>query len=1367
MGAEFIRLGLADAFTGKQVVDSMTHSVDYCALPGGRGGKFKYPKLEELHFKLFGKGFSTAHNACADVEATTRCFFGLLHNEVIRIEDHELDAKILSYLDSIAPKILGSINDELLKKNEETKKHTSKTIKVDVTNIHFSHLHNHTQYSILQATSSIEDIIKKAVASKQKAIAITDCENMFGAFAFWQAIDKHNKTIKVHNEAIEAGTSEGEKKEYLKAIIGTEINITKNRLDRTSQNNGYSQVFLAKNQIGYQNLSKLSSISRTEGFYYVPRIDKDILLQYKEGLIVTTGGLTSEIPSLILNEGEGPAEAAFSWWLEQFGEDFYIELNRHNLEDENYVNSVLLGFAEKYGVKYFAANNNYYVEKAQANAHDILLCIKDGELQETQKGRGRGFRFGFPNDEFYFKTTEEMLQLFHDIPEALEVTNEIVDKIESFKLGRDVLLPKFQIPPDFADQNAYLKHLTYIGAAKRYPDLTQDIKDRLDFELATIERMGFPGYFLIVQDFTSKAREMGVSVGPGRGSAAGSAIAYCLGITNVDPIKYALLFERFLNPDRISMPDIDIDFDDEGRDKVIQYVVEKYGAQQVAQITTYGTLGGKSALRDTARALNLPLPDADKLAKSFPESPDAELKKMITPNGIQQKLKDKLKDKPDQLQKAEDFFKLSQTDTLQAQVIKQATELEGCLRNTGTHACGIIITPDELTKFVPVYKAKDSEMLVTQFDNSVAESAGLLKMDFLGLRTLTIIKDTVRLIEKTRGITIDVDEIPLDDPLTFELFQKGRTKGIFQFESTGMQKYLKELKPDRFDELIAMNALYRPGPLAYIPNFIKRKHGYEPITFDLEVMEPYLKDTYGITVYQEQVMLLSQAIANFTKGDADVLRKAMGKKDKATLDKMKSKFISGAQSNGHDATVCEKIWTDWEAFAQYAFNKSHSTCYAYIAYHTAYLKAHYTSEFLAANLTHNMGTTEQVAFYMAECKELGVDVLGPDVNESDYKFSVNKKGQIRVGMGALKGVGENVVLSIMQEREANGFFKSVFDLTSRVERNVNKRVLESLAYSGAFDGFQNLTRAHYFATEPNDNVTFLEKAVKYGNSIKESQNSSQVSLFGEATGESLPEPKAPKCEPWSDLVKLKYEKDVIGMYVSGHPLDSYQLEMNNFCNATLSDLKNKELLKGRDLTIAGMVTSIQHKVMKNGNLFGVFVLEDYNGKEEFAVFRETYLTVKPYMIEGLLVLIKGKVDYKYRGSEEIGFNVVSVQLISEVRNKLVKDVTLQINPMLIDEDKLEKLYACIQKHKGNVNLKVELYDLPDKISLSLFSKNMLIEPSNEFFNELNALGFDEYEVNKSPDMNFIMKSIKRMEAEVAAVSNNDLNLEPEFTNDEN
>ncbi|MEC8853528.1 MAG: DNA polymerase III subunit alpha, partial [Bacteroidota bacterium] len=787
------------------------------------------------------------------------------------------------------------------------------------------------------------------------------------------------------------------------------LNVCKNHTDKTVQDNGGQIPFIAKNKNGYHNLSKLSSLAYINGFYYVPRVDKDLILEYKDDLIVLTGSLYGSIPNLILNAGEKQAEEEFCWWKENFGEDFYVEIGRHNLEEEKHVNEALVKFAEKYGVKIIASNNVYYLEKEDANAHDILLCVKEGEQQSTEIGKGRGFRFGFPNDEYYFKSSSQMQELFSDLPEVIDNISELTAKIQAYSLKNEVLLPAFDIPKEFLEklnekekkngEDIYLKHLTFKGAKQRYKEITEEIEDRIELELKTIAKSGYPGYFLIVQDFVAQAKKMNVSVGPGRGSAAGSIVAYCTGITNVDPLKYDLLFERFLNPERVSLPDIDIDFDDDGRGKIIDWVVNKYGKENVAQIITYGSMAAKSAIRDTARVLNLPLHEADRVAKLVPDF--TSLNKIFS--WTEKKLKKEIKG--DQLGNAKTLITLAEGDDLIAETINQARKLEGSIRNVGTHACGVIITPKPLMDLIPIANAKDSELLVTQFDNDVVEKAGLLKMDFLGLRNLTIIKDCIKILKALHDTDLNIDTIPLDDEKTLEIFQRAETKGIFQFASDGMRAHLRHLKPDKFDDLIAMNALFRPGPMEYIPNYIKRKHGKEEIEYDLPEMKEYLSATYGITVYQEQVMLLSQKLANFSKGDADMLRKGMGKKIKSILSDLKPKFFDGCNENGFDTKTVKKIWTDWEAFASYAFNKSHSTCYALIAYQTAYLKAHYPAELMAAILTNHMKDIKDITRYMEECKRMGIKVLGPNVNESFYKFAVNDKGEIRFGLGAVKGVG--------------------------------------------------------------------------------------------------------------------------------------------------------------------------------------------------------------------------------------------------------------------------------------------------------------------------------------------------------------------------
>jgi len=1354
IGSELLRCGFDNVLNNKSFIDTKSdETTAFCAIPGGKGGKFKWPKLEELYQKLFQSSFQEAHNAAFDVQATARVFFELIKRKIISVkeiltaevqhiqfEDVDL-TELLAHEKSLKQSVTSS------SKADETVKNTLDENKLAKTIIEskFVHLHNHSQYSVLQSVSSIDDLVKRTAQLKMNALALTDHGNMYAAFIFWQTIDKHNKGVKAHNEAIDKGEKAGEKQQEIKCIIGCELYVTKDHADKSKQDNGFSIPCLAINKKGYENLSRLSSKGFTDGFYYVPRIDKNLLLQYKNDIIVTTGSLAGEVPSLILNVGEEQAEAAFLWYKENFGDNFYIELNRHQLPEEDHVNTVLLRFAKKHNVKYFAANNNYYIDKSSSESLEVLLCVKDGELKQTPIGKGRGFRNGMPNNEFYFKSPALMEELFSDLPEAIDCTAEIVSKIEGYKLGRDVLLPKFQIPDEFKDardldpndegkgnrgENAYLKHLTYLGAEKKYPNIKPEVKDRIDFELSVMERMGFPGYFLIVSDFTTKARELGVSVGPGRGSAAGSVVAYCLGITNVDPIKYDLLFERFLNPDRVSMPDIDIDFDDEGRDKVIDYVINKYGHNQVAQIITYGTMGGKSAIRDAARVLNLPLPDADRLAKSYPDSLEAELKFLLKPNGIDEKYLDKIKDRREVVEQSHNFRKLSEGNTMEAQVLKQAYELEGCVRNTGVHACGVIITPDELTKFVPVTKAKDSTMLLTQFDNSVAESAGLLKMDFLGLRTLTIIKDAIRFIKEGRGIDLDIDAIDLNDALTLELFQRGETNGIFQFESPGMQKHLKDLKPDNFTDLIAMNALYRPGPIAYIPNYIARKHGREAITYDLEGMDEFLKETYGITVYQEQVMRLSQKLANFTKGDADTLRKAMGKKQKDVLDKMKSKYIDGCKTNGHDPTVAEKVWKDWEAFASYAFNKSHSTCYAYLAAQTAYLKAHYPGEFMASVLNHS-GNIEKITFFMEECKRMGIKVLGPDVNEGFGKFSVMPDGKsIRFGMASIKGVGENVVTAIVAERTANGPFLSVFDMASRLDsKAINKKSLENLALSGAFDGFANVHRAMFFSLD-NEGQTLTDKIIKYGNQKNLGNDTSQASLFSGDEEIVVTEPGLPTVEPWTDLEQLSREKEVVGFFISGHPLDPYRLIIEHRCNANCAQLKaGLEPFKNKEVIFGGIITGFENRTSKTGNAFGKLIIEDYHGSVELMLFGKDFIEYNKYMVQGLFVFVKARVQERYNQPGSLEIKLSKIELLDEVKKSAFNQIKLKIKLKSLNDNLVVKLDNLFNQHQGKSALEFYVEDDESHQTIKLFSKKSKIAIDNEFLLELDKYAEVTYDLN--------------------------------------
>ncbi len=1083
-------------------------------------------------------------------------------------------------------------------------------------------------------------------------------------------------------------------------------------------------------------MAKLSTMAMTEGFYYVPRVDKKAILAHKEDLIVLTGGLFGEIAHLVLNVGEEQAEEAVLWWKENFGDDFYLELNRHGLEEENHLNEVLLGFAEKHNIKVLAANNAFYLDKKDAKAHDVLLCVKDNELVETPKKyvgrRGREFRFGFPNDEFYVKTQDEMKALFADVPQAIENIQELVDKCEGYSLASSVLLPKFDIPEQFKDaqdeedggkrgENNYLRHLVYEGAKKRYGEISDEIRERLDFELETIAKTGYPGYFLIVQDFCDQARKMGVSVGPGRGSAAGSAAAYCIGITNVDPIKYDLLFERFLNPERVSMPDIDIDFDDERRQWIIDWVVEKYGKNQVSQIITYGSMAAKSAVRDTARVMNLPLSEADQLAKLIP---DVALSRIFGPRDI---LKSKVNSEG--LQKADELIRIAEEDNgLKGQTLNQAKILEGSVRNTGIHACGVIIAPSPLNEHVPMSKAKDSDLLVTQFDNSVVEDAGLLKMDFLGLKTLTIIRDAILIIKERHGVEIITDDISLEDLKTYELYQRGETNGTFQFESAGMQKYLKELKPDRFEDLIAMNALYRPGPLEYIPNFVARKHGREEIVYDTPEMEEYLAETYGITVYQEQVMLLSQKMAGFTKGQADALRKGMGKKKKEILDELKPKFMDGCEERGISRDKAEKVWKDWEAFAAYAFNKSHSTCYSVVAFHTAYLKANYPAEYMASVLTHNMSDIKKVTFFMEECKRMGIEVLGPDVNESYKKFTVNAEGQIRFGLGGVKGVGESAVEAIVEEREANGPFGDVWEFASRVNlRAVNKKCFESLAYAGGFDFDQNYTRRNYFHLEPGDKYTLIEQAVRYGNEVKAIAASATGSLFGEQDDATLSPPKCAKVDEWPLMQKLENEKEVIGFYISGHPLDTFKHEIEGFTTTDLYQLTENSKLGV--YTVAGIVTSAVHRIAKNGNKFGNITIEDYAGSLSLMAFRETYLKFSHFFKEGEILLLKIQVEMnKYRNPPEIDYRILEIMQMDEAKERLPKELSITLNLHEISNTVVTDLGKLISDNPGNSSVMITVLHEPDKLSLPLRSNKLKVEVNNQLLGALKTFEGVSYQL---------------------------------------
>ncbi|MFK5891519.1 MAG: DNA polymerase III subunit alpha [Flavobacteriaceae bacterium] len=1334
MGCEFHRMGIETPLNNLPILDTCTEdTARMCQLPGGRGGKFKLPTLTELHAFLFGEPFAEAHNATADVEATARCFFELIRIGQFTTSQLQAPVDYHSKYKEANPDVIGLIGLKHvnLKKESNQLKQQIAAVDLDVTvtddatfkldTVPFSHLHNHSQFSILQSTSSINNLINTAVKFNMPAVALTDIGNMMGAFNFVSAITKHNTSVEKANKNLEENQKPQQK---IKGIVGCVFNVCENYKDRTHKDNGYQMVLLAKNKQGYYNLAKMASMAYTEGFYYVPRIDRAVLKQYKEDIIVLSGDLRGEISSKILNIGEQQAEDALLWWHDTFKDDFYIELIRHNQENEDHVNKVLIDFSKKYTIKVVATNTTFYIDKDDAESHDILLCVKDNEKKETPKGRGRGYRFGLPNSDYYFKSPDEMKALFKDIPEAIENIQEIVAKVEPFTLARKVLLPKFNIPEAFKDvkdeedggkrgENSYLKHLAFLGAEKRYPNIDDATKERIDFELSIIEMTGYPGYFLIVEDLIKKAREMGVSVGPGRGSAAGSVVAYCLKITNIDPLKYNLLFERFLNPDRVSLPDIDIDFDDEGRQSVINYVIDKYGANQVAQIITYGTMAAKSAVRDTARVLDLPLQDADRLAKMIPGI------KLQNIFGDDDKSKAKRGGlKAEEQESVKKLIAIAEGDTPDAKTLNQAKAIEGTVRNTGVHACGIIISPENISNLVPVARAKDSDMVVTQFDNHVVENAGLLKMDFLGLKTLTLIKDVVKIVEAIHHKTLVPDDFPLDDEKTFELFQRGETVGIFQYESPGMQKNLKALKPTEFADLIAMNALYRPGPMDYIPLFIQRKHGEEVIEYDLPIMEEILKETYGVTVYQEQVMLLSQKIANFTKGEADKLRKGMGKKILSILKELKPKFFEGGKANGHPEEVLEKIWKDWEKFAEYAFNKSHSTCYAFIAYQTAYLKAHYPAEFMAACLSNNMNDIKQVGFFMEECKRSGLAVLGPDVNESFLKFSVNKEGAIRFGMAAIKGVGANAVKAIVKERKENGNFHSIFDIAKRIDlRAANKKVFDGLILAGALDSLDNtVNRSQYFALDEK-NQTFIEKAIRFGNKYQENKNAAQVSLFGESSDVQFEEPKFPFCEPWGMMEKLAKEKEVIGMYISGHPLDDYKIEINNFCNASVKYFNNQDKLIGKELTIAGIVTNVQHRISKNGKGWASFVVEDFTDTFEFRMFSESYLKFKHFLVPNSFLHFKVKVEKGWQEGQTI-LKFVEIKMLQNIMTDLTKKITLNVELKSLNEAYIKDINKLLKAHKGDKRVSFEIKDNAAKIKLKMHSQTFKIKMSKEFLEDL-------------------------------------------------
>lgn len=1140
----------------------------------------------------------------------------------------------------------------------------------------FVHLHVHSQYSVLDGQASVKALVDKAIANGMRGIALTDHGNMFGIKELTDYVNKKNKDVDgeiknlkktieelksadaVDQEALskaETALKEAESKIFT-PIIGCEMYVADNDMtDRSNKKDiGRHLIVLAKNQHGYHNLIKLVSNAWTDGYYYHPRTDKKQLEKYHEDLIVCSACLGGEVPKLITAGHIEEAEKSILWFKKVFGEDYYLELQRHKAtvaraNQEAYplqqeVNKVLIEMSKKHNIKLVCTNDVHFVNEEDAEAHDRLICVSTGTFLDDDK------RMLYTKQE-WMKTQEEMNELFADVPEALSNTQEVLGKVERYSIEHGPILPNFPLPEGFTDNNDYLRHLVLVGAEKRWgKNLTDEQKERIDFELDTIKNMGFPGYFLIVQDFIGAAREIGVSVGPGRGSAAGSAVAYCLGITQIDPIKYDLLFERFLNPDRISLPDIDIDFDDDGRTDVLRYVTEKYGAEKVAHIITYGTMAAKSAIKDVARVSRLPLSESDRLTKMIPDKlpeVDGKAPKINLKNCYQY---------VPELQ-----HELNYGEPIVRETLKYALALEGNVRNTGVHACGVIIGRDDITDWVPVATATDKDgekVLVTQYEGSVIESTGLIKMDFLGLKTLSIIKEALLNIKERWGKDVDIDHIPLDDPKTYELYCEGRTTGTFQFESTGMQKYLRELHPSTFEDLIAMNALYRPGPMDYIPQFIARKKGIEPIEYDIPVMEKYLKDTYGVTVYQEQVMLLSRLLANFTRGQSDGLRKAMGKKIFAKLAELKPLFINGGKSNGYDEKVLEKIWSDWEKFASYAFNKSHATCYSWVAFQTAYLKANYPPEYMAAVLSRNLNDITKMTKFMDECKAMKVKVKGPDVNESRAKFSVNKVGEIRFGLAGIKGVGLNAVQAILDERDARGEYKSIFDLVERINLSMcNRKVLDNLALSGAFDCFEGVRREDFKADDFNP--SFSEALIRYGQMYQMSKATQESSLFGEAETIDTAKPEMPGRPLWPDIERLNYEKDLVGMYLSAHPLDKYYLELTFGCSVRAKDFGTEDKTSEKEYTIGGLVVEAKSLTSRTGSQFGIIKIEDYTGSAEIRLFGQDYINYNKYGIKGNAIIV----TYTYKKgkhNDKVYMTISGIQSLEEVQGTAISGITLDV-----------------------------------------------------------------------------------------------------------
>ena len=1383
VGCEFLRDRGENPLPNWKVVDTCTEkTANYCQFPGGSHGKFKFPKLIDFHKLLFGEDFSSAHNACADVEATARVFLECVRLGVLDNQDIPEGEEFFKKFREANPDVMKAVGIEIKPnyeakeepKVEEVKEEKPAETPEKPDEIKFTHLHVHSHFSILDGMSKIPDLVDKCLKYKMYSMALTDHGNMFGIKELADYSDKVNVKVKdkiKEQEAIlkkEDATEEEKtaanqeieklKGQFFKPIFGTEAYCAPVSIDKRDgrTDRGWHLILLAKNKTGYKNLCKLASIAYTDGFYYNPRIDHSLLEKYHEGIIASSACLGGEVPQKIMNGDIKGAEETIMWFKSLFGGDYYLEIQRHKTDKpggdtEVYarqveVNKVILELAKKTNTKIICTNDTHFVEEEHGEAHDRLICLSTGKDLDDPT------RMHYTKQE-WLKTPEEMYKIFSDIPEALANTIEIADKVETYSINSDPIMPEFDIPKDFGtveeykkkfteedlykeftcDEHGnevmnreagekkikkmggyeklyrikleadYLSKLAWEGAKMRYGEnLTDEQKERINFELHTMKSMGFPGYFLIVADYIRGAREeLGVSVGPGRGSAAGSVVAYCLKITDVDPLKYDLLFERFLNPDRISLPDIDVDFDDDGRGKVLDWITQKYGKEKVAHIITYGTMAAKSAIQDVSRVQKIPLSEVATIKsfipdRSFPDNIKDEKGKSPKVN-----LKNCYKYVPELKEM------LNGEDENVSSMLTYASELEDTNRQIGIHACGVIIGADDLTKFAPVCTIKDKDtgedVLVTQYDGHVVENVGLIKMDFLGLKTLTQIKDALANIKKTHGIDLDIDHIPIDDKETFALFSSGNTIGTFQFESAGMQKYLKELQPTVFEDLIAMNALYRPGPMDYIPKFIARKQGREPIEYDFPEMEKYLKDTYGVTVYQEQVMLLSRQLANFTRGESDTLRKAMGKKQIAKMMELKDKFMKQGQELGHDAKILEKIWTDWEKFASYAFNKSHATCYSWVAYQTAYLKAHYPAEFMAAVLNSSIRDAEEVVFMLDECKRMKINVLPPNVNNSEYKFTVDDKGNICYGLGGIKGIGE-VADTIKDEREANGRYTSFADFMARVgAKNLNRKVLEQLARAGAFSDFTELHRAAYFYIAPGEKMNFIEKSIKQVNASNERKNNAQIDLFGEleaAGGDDLFKLDIPECEHWSNIKMLDEEKEAIGFYLSSHPLDAYEYTIRYFVDTKLDNLKdvinNK---KGVTVHIAGIVTNSAEMTSKAGRAFGKYTIEDQTSSYDFALFGETYLKFNHLFALGTPLFITGIVqepyynrdlpDDKKRPNE---LKVLEVTLLDGVFENSKREAKIKLNINKLNSQNVKEIIDIFKGNNGKQPYSILLVD---------------------------------------------------------------------------